>query len=74
MPRHYRETHTFDALLCVSHILQRALESAQEANIVQIDFNTVFDWPSHQEILRALVIMEEMGVTQFSSIGHSTLW
>ena len=32
-----------DALLCVSHSLQSALESGQEARIVQIDFSTVFD-------------------------------
>ena len=29
----------FDALLCVSHTLQSALESGQEARIVQIDFS-----------------------------------
>ena len=33
---------TCDALLCVSHTLQSALESGQEAMIVQIDFSTVF--------------------------------
>ena len=32
-----------DALLCVSHTLQSALESGQEARIVQIDFSAVFD-------------------------------
>ena len=30
---------TCDALLCVSHTLQSALESGQEARIVQIDFS-----------------------------------
>ena len=34
---------TCDALLCVSHTLQSALESGQEARIVQIDFSAAFD-------------------------------
>ena len=34
---------TFDALLCLSHALQSALESGQEARIVLIDFNAAFD-------------------------------
>ena len=34
---------TCDALLCVSHTLQSALESGQEARIVQIDFIAAFD-------------------------------
>ena len=34
---------TSDALLCVSHTLQSALESGQEARIVQIDFSAAFD-------------------------------
>ena len=42
---------TFDALLCVSHTLQSALESEQEARIVQIDFSAAFDWINHQGIL-----------------------
>ena len=33
---------TCDALLCVSHTLQSALESRQEAMIVQIDFSAAF--------------------------------
>ena len=32
-----------DALLCVSHTLQSALESGQEARIGQIDFSAAFD-------------------------------
>ena len=39
------------ALLCVSHTLQSALESGQEARIVQIDFSAAFDWVNHQGIL-----------------------
>ena len=34
---------TCDALLCVSHTLQSALESGQEARIMQIDFSAAFD-------------------------------
>ena len=40
---------TCDALLCVSHTLQSALESRQEARIVQIDFSAAFDRVNHQE-------------------------
>ena len=38
---------TCDALLCVSHTLQSALESDQEARIVQIDFGAAFDRVNH---------------------------
>ena len=38
---------TCDALLCVSHTLQSALESGQEARIVQIDFSAAFDRVNH---------------------------
>ena len=34
---------TCDALLCMSHTLQSALDSGQEARIVQIDFSAAFD-------------------------------
>ena len=34
---------TCDALLCLSHTLQSALESGQEARIVKIDFSAAFD-------------------------------
>ena len=40
-----------DALLCVSHTLQSALESGQEARIVQIDFSAAFDRVNHLVIL-----------------------
>ena len=36
---------------CLSHTLQSALESGQEARIVQIDFSTAFDRVNHQGIL-----------------------
>ena len=34
---------TCDALMCVSHTLQSALESGQEARIMQIDFSAAFE-------------------------------
>ena len=45
---------TCDELLCVSHILQSALESEQEAMIVQIDFTAAFNRVNHQGILYRL--------------------
>ena len=42
---------TSDALLCVSHKLQSALGSGQEATIVQIGFSAAFDRVNHQGIL-----------------------
>ena len=45
---------TCDALLRVSHTLQSALESGQEAKIVQIDFSTAFDRVNHQRIFYKL--------------------
>ena len=45
---------TCDALLCVSHTLQSALESGQEAQIVQIDFSAAFDRVNHLGILYKL--------------------
>ena len=45
---------TCDALLCVSHTLQSALESRQEDRIVQIDFRAASDRVNHQGILYRL--------------------
>ena len=45
---------TCDALLCVSHTLQSALESGQEAGIVQIAFSAAFDRVNHRGILYRL--------------------
>ena len=42
---------TCDALLCVAHTLQSALEMGQEARIVQIDFSAAVDRVNHQGIL-----------------------
>ena len=36
-----------DTHMCVSHTLQSALESGQEARIVQIDFSAAFDTVNH---------------------------
>ena len=45
---------TCDALLCLSHTLQSALDSGHEAMIVQIDFSAAFDRVNHQGILYRL--------------------
>ena len=45
---------TCDALLCMSCTLQSALESEQEARIVQIDFSAAFDMVNHLGILYKL--------------------
>ena len=69
----YREgLGTCDALLCVAHTLQSALEMGQEARIVQIDFSDAFDRVNHQGILFKLCSVEVGGsvvsvLTQFLS-------
>ena len=45
---------TCDALLCMSHTLQSALESRQEARIVHIDLCAAFGTVNHQRILYKL--------------------
>ena len=45
---------TSDALLCMSHTLQSALECGLEARIVQIDFSPTFGRVNHHEILHKL--------------------
>ena len=45
---------TCDALLCASHTLQSALESGQEARIVQIDLSAALDCVNHQGIIYRL--------------------
>ena len=42
---------TCDALICVAHSLQSALEMGQDARLVQIDFSAAFDRVNHQGIL-----------------------
>ena len=46
-----KDLGTCAALLCVSHTLQSALESGQEARIVQIDFSAAFIMINHQGIM-----------------------
>ena len=48
---HRKGLGTCDALFWVFHTLQSALESGQEARIVQIDFSAAFDRVNHQGIL-----------------------
>ena len=48
---------TCDELLCVSHTLQIALESGQEARIVLIDFSAAFDRVNHLGILYIIIII-----------------
>ena len=55
---------TCDALLCVSHTLQSALKSWQEARIVQIDFGAAFERVNHWGIFCKLC---------FVGIGGSVL-
>ena len=69
---------TCDALLCVSHTLQSALESGREARIVQIDFSTTFDRVNHLGILYKLCSVGIGGsvlskLTQFLS-NRSQRW
>ena len=45
---------TCDVPLCVSPTLQSALESGQEARIVQFDFSAAFDRVNHQGIIYRL--------------------
>ena len=45
---------TCDALLCMSHTVQSALESGQEARVVQIDFSAAIDRVNNQRIMYKL--------------------
>ena len=51
---HRKGLGTCNALLCVCHTLQSALESGQEARIVQINFSAAFDRVNHLGILYKL--------------------
>ena len=70
---------TCDALLCVAHTLQSALEMGQEARMVQIHFSAAFIRVNHQGILFKLCSVGVGGsglyvLTQLPLIGHSMLW
>ena len=76
---HRKGLGTCDALLCVSHRLQSALESGQEARIVQIDFSAAFDRLNHQGILNKLCSVGIRGsvlsiLAQFLSNRSNTPW
>ena len=60
---------TSDALLCLSHTLQSALESGQEVRIGQIDFSAAFDRVNNQRTLYRLFSVGIGGyvLTQFLS-------
>ena len=45
---------TCDALVCMSHTLQSALESGQKARIMQTDISAAFDRVNHQDIIYRL--------------------
>ena len=47
---------TYEILLSLSHALQSALDSRQEAGIVQIDFSTAFDRGNHKEFSMSCVL------------------
>ena len=51
---YWKGLDTCDALLCLSHTLHSALESGQEARILQIDFSASFDRLNHLGILYRL--------------------
>ena len=51
---HRTDLSVCDALLYAFHTPQSALESGQEARILQIDFSAAFDSVNHQDILYRL--------------------
>ena len=68
---------TCDALLCVSYTRQSALESGQEARIVQIDFSEAFDTVNYRGILYKLLVFGVLYRLYWHSsylIDHSTCW
>ena len=65
---------TSDAIVCLSHTLQSALESGQKAIIVQIDFSAAFGRVNHQGVLYKLCSLGNGGsvlsvLKQFLSNG-----
>ena len=65
---------TCDALLCMSHTLQSALESGQEARIVQIDFSALIGstiWVSSTSfvlwVLVCLVYIDTVPIKQITA-------
>ena len=75
---YWKDLDTCNALLCVSHTLQSALASGQDARIVQIDFSAAFDRVNRLGILYSLCSVGIGGsvlsiLTQFYQTNHSTL-
>ena len=70
---------TCDVPVCVSHTLQSALESGQEATIVQIDFSgaligsTIWVF-SVSSVLWVLEVLSSLYWHSFYQTDHSTLW
>ena len=72
---------TCDALLCVAHTLQNALEMGQYARIVQIDFSAAFDRVNRQGILftlcsvgvggSVLSVLSQLGLSQVDWDCHT---
>ena len=60
---------TCDALLWVSHALQSALESGQEARIVQIDFSDFSGQHVMVNVCRSKLVNVVSGVPQGSVLG-----
>ena len=54
---YWKRLGTCDALLCMSHTLQSALESEQDARIVQTDFNAAIDMVNHREFSKSYVTL-----------------
>ena len=70
---------TCDVIVCVSHTLQSAVESGQEARIVHIDFSAGFDRVNYQGILNKLCSVGIRSsllsiLTQFLRTDNSTFW
>ena len=69
---YWKGLSTCNALLCVYHTLQSALESGKKARIVEIDFSAAFDRVNHLGILNKLCSVGTGGsvlskLTQFLS-------
>ena len=56
----------YDALLCMFHTLQSALETGQDSRIMQINFSAAFDRVNHQGIAYVLCSMGIGGSMMFN--------
>ena len=63
-----------DGLFCMSHTLQRAFESGQEARIVQIDFSAAFDRVNHGGMITGGLIRKRvLSMTSSRGTPHKKL-